>query len=309
MNAIAHLQAEPDQLKLLRARAHFYARASALSILQLIFAVLLPVVGAVLAVWRPELRAPVAAMSLAILAFDALFFDRQQKLILRRAAKIMEQFDCVVLDLPWASFVAGEKAEAEDINNAAAKYSRRHDDSNLSEWYPNTISRTPMHIGRIICQRANLRYGSQLRRGYTTVIAIGVLTLIALLIIAGFAQNLRMNDWVLAVAPATPILSWAVREFYRQRDMAETLEELLKLTNKLWETANQVGYDPTICRQQSRDLQNAIYSRRAGGPLVLSYLYRLKRPELEQEMHQTVADLIKASGRICSRSISSNALP
>jgi hypothetical protein len=249
-----------------------------------------------LSIWYPELRAPVAAMSLTILALDALVFDRQQKLILRRAAKIIEQFDCAVLDMQWASFVAGEKAETEDINNAAARYSKRHDDKMVLNWYPVDAAQTPMHIGRIICQRSNLRYGSQLRRGYSAAIAYGVAGLIALLIAAGFVQNLRMNDWILTVAPATPILAWAAREYYRHRDMAEALEELLSKVNKLWEAAKKGEYEAEVCQQKSRDLQNAIYWRRAAGPVVLSFLYRWNRNDLENEMQQSVAAMTKEGG-------------
>jgi hypothetical protein len=298
VNAIARLQAEEDQLKLLRARSYLYSQASTFAGLQIILTVLLPVAGAILSIWRPELRAPVAAASLAILVLDALVLDRQQKLILRRAAKIIEQFDCVVLEISWASFVAGEKAEVEEINNAAAKYSKRSNDSMVLRWYPEYVAGTPMHIGRIICQRSNLRYGSQLRRGYTSVIAYGVVGLLALLIIAGFAQNLRMNDWILSIAPATPILAWAVREFYRHRDMAEALEELLHKANKLWESASKGDYSAEACQQKSRELQNAIYWRRAAGPVVFSFLYRWKRSSLEDEMRQTVAAMTKETSDV-----------
>ena len=288
MNAIAQLQGEEDQLRLLRARSALYSRASTLAVLQVILAVLFPVAGAIISIWHPELRAPVAAMSLAILAIDALVIDRHQKLILRRAAKIIEQFDCVVLSMPWASFVVGARAEVEDINKAAAQYSKRHDDSMVLAWYPESVGRMPIHIARIICQRSNLRYGSQLRHGYSSAISYAVFGLIALLIGAGFAQNLRMHDWILAVAPATPILAWAAREFYRHRDMAEGLEELLSKANDLWERARSGEYSAEVCELKSRDLQNAIYWRRAAGPVVLSFLYRWNRTDLENEMRQTV---------------------
>lgn len=296
MNSIARLQADENQLKLLRARSYLYSRASKLAGLQVVLTVLFPVVGAMLSIRYPELRAPVAAMSLTILALDALVFDRQQKLILRRAAKIIEQFDCAVLDMQWASFVAGEKAEAEDIDSAAAKYSKRRGDKTLLKWYPVEVAQTPMHIGRIICQRSNLRYGSQLRRGYSVVLAYGVVGVIALLIASGFVQNLRMNDWILTVAPATPILAWAAREYYRHRDMAEALEELLSKANKLWEAARKGEYEAEACHQKSRELQNAIYWRRAAGPVVLSFLYRWNRDDLEHEMRQSVAAMTKESG-------------
>jgi hypothetical protein len=294
MNQIAELQNHPDQLRLLRARAQLYNRASLLSLLQLFLTVIIPVVGAVYTIWHPDFRASVAALSLAIVAVDAFVLDRQQKLTIRRAAKVIEEFDCAVLELPWDSFTAGEMVETEDIHNAATAYSKSHDDAMLMNWYPALVAQAPLYLGRIICQRANLRYGSQLRRGYSAVIGVSAALLLGFLTIGGFAQNLPMNDWVLSVAPATPILAWAAREYYRQRDTAEALEELLKHANKFWEQARSGECSIGDCAQKSRDFQNAIYSRRANSPHVLSYLYRLKRSKLEEEMHQAVAELLRA---------------
>ena len=95
-----------------------------------------------------------------------------------------------------------------------------------------------MHLARIICQRTNLRYDSQLRRNCGVIIQVVALTLVGALIFSGLAQNLRMTEWVLSLAPATPFLAWAAREYYRQRDTADLLEDLMKEAKKLWARAS-----------------------------------------------------------------------
>jgi hypothetical protein len=47
-----------------------------------------------------------------------------------------------------------------------------------------------------------------------------------------------MTEWVLSLAPATPFLAWAAREYYRQRDTADLLEDLMKEAKKLWARAS-----------------------------------------------------------------------
>ena len=136
MNSIPILQNDEPQLKLLRARTHVYSRATMSMVLQHLLTLVLPVAGAVLAILRPEYRAYVAAASLVAVIVDALILDRQYKLLMKRAAKIAEQFDCTVLDLPWDQFTVGDKVEVEDVHAAARAYAARHDNSKLRGWYP-----------------------------------------------------------------------------------------------------------------------------------------------------------------------------
>jgi hypothetical protein len=293
MNNIPTLQNEEAQLKLLRARTHLYGRATRLMVVQLLLTLIVPVVGAVLAIFRPEFRAYVAAASLAAVIIDALVLDRQYKLLMKRAAKIAEQFDCTVLDLPWDQFTVGDKVEGEDIHAAARAYAARHDDKKLRGWYPESVGTAPLHLARIICQRTNLRYDSQLRRSYGVIIQVVALTLFGGLVVSGLVQNLPMTDWVLSMAPAAPILAWAAREYYRQRDAADLLEDLMKEAKKLWVGAQAGECDDDDCRQRSREFQNAIYTRRATSPLVMPFLYRVKRLRLEDEMSEGAADFLR----------------
>lgn len=293
MNNIPTVQNTEPQLKLLRARTHVYSRATLLMVLQLLLTLVLPVAGAVLAIFRPELRAYVAAASLAAVIVDALILDRQHKLLMKRAAKIAEQFDCTVLELPWDQFTVGDKVEAEDVHAAAKAYAARHDDAKLRGWYPESVGAAPLHLARIICQRTNLRYDSQLRRSYGVIIRVVALTLVASLFVSGLVQNLPMTDWVLSMTPAAPILAWAAREYYRQRDTADLLEDLMKEARKLWGRALAGECDADACRQKSREFQNAIYTRRVNSPLIVPFLYRFKRLRLEDEMNEGAADFLR----------------
>jgi hypothetical protein len=87
-------------------------------------------------------------------------------------------------------------------------------------------------------------------------------------------------------------LTWATREFYRQRDTAEVLEELKKQVEKLWKDVRDGGCDAETCTQKSREFQSAIYTRRTNSPLVMPFLYRIKRPQFEDEMNQGAAALL-----------------
>jgi hypothetical protein len=261
-------------------------------IVQIVLTVLVPVAAAVTTLFLPDLRPHFAALALVTLLLDTVVFDRQYKALLKRAAKIAEQFDCLVLDLPWNGFVAGERAETEDIRAAERAWSHRRDDSKLRDWYPLAAGAMPMALARIVCQRTNLRYDSQLRRSYGSVIlAVVALVLLGLLLV-GLAQDLNLTAWILTLTPATPLLSWAGREYFRQRDTAEQLEELMKKARGLWQRALEGENNDATCRDVSRELQNAIYLRRATSPLVVPFLYDIKRLGLEDEMNDAASNFL-----------------
>jgi SMODS-associating 4TM effector domain len=276
----------------LRARTHIYALASQILVAQLVLTLLIPTLGAILVLFVPSARAAIAALALLITALDVLLLDRRQKLLIKRAAKVGESFDCAVLSLPWDRFNAGDPLEIEDIHAAARAYALHKDDSGLRDWYPIAAGHAPLHLARIICQRTNLRYDSQLRRSYgTIVVGIGCAILL-MLFVAGFVQDLKLSDWVLTMAPASPILTWAAREYYRQNDTADSLEEHLRAAKTLWARALADECDAEHCLARSREFQNAIYYRRASSPLIVPLLYRFKRLKLEDDMNEAAANFL-----------------
>lgn len=291
-NKIPVLQNEEAHLMLMRARHWIYLVAQRLLITQMLLTVLVPVVGAVWSVYQPEIRPYFAAVALAVLLVDTIFLDRECKMLIKQGAKIGEKFDSEVLGLPWNRFVAGEEPEAEDVRSASRQWSKRHDDTKLRDWYPAAAGEMPLALGRIICQRTNLRYDAKLRRSYGKIILSVACTVVLGLFMAGLVQDLSFTAWVLTLVPAMPLLQWVGREFYRQQDAADQLEDLWKRATLYWKRALAGECDADNCLQESREFQNAIYLRRATSPIILPFLYKFKRLTLEDEMNDTAEDLL-----------------
>lgn len=291
-NKIPTTQDAPAQIKLLRARKHTYSLADALFLVQLAINVGLPTVGGAIALVWPEAKPCVAAFALAAIVLDPLLVDRYLKRLLKQAAVIAEQFDCAVLQLPWDKFTVGDTVDHEEIHTAAASYTARRDDTAIMGWYPREVGKVPLHIARVICQRTNLRYDSSLRRRYGTILVLASLGLAALFVVVGLAQDATITAWVLTMAPATPLLAWAAREYYRQIDAADALEALKKQADALLERALADACPPDDCQAMSREFQSAIYLRRVANPLLVPFLYRFMRPRLENEMHEGAAHLV-----------------
>lgn len=292
-NSIPERQNEEDQLQLLRARQHIYAQATRFLVAQLIITLLLPLLGAILAIFGPSTKPYVAAMSLIILLLDVLWLDRRQKTLIKRAALIGEQYDCAALELPWNEFNVGERVEAEEIHSAAKAYAKHNDDTRLRDWYPPNVGALPLSLARIVCQRSNIHYDRRLRTMYGNSIRAGAIVLVLTIAIYGLAKDLSMTAWVLTMTPAAPILAWAAREFYRQIDSVEPSEKLSREALKFWNDALLHRNDEAQCLTRSREFQDAIYTRRATSPLIFPLVYRFRRAQLEDEMHHGAAEFLK----------------
>lgn len=292
-NKIPNTQEAPAQIKLLRARKHTYALADRLFVAQLILSVALPVIGGGIAAVFPVAKPWVAALALATIVLDALLIDRYLKALLKRGAIIGEQFDCIVLELAWDQFSVGDKIDPEDIHRAARAYSSKHDDSAIIGWYPKEVGDVPLHVGRVICQRTNLRYDSSLRRRYGTYLVQAALALVGAFFLIGLTQDSTITGWVLTMAPATPLLAWAARECHRQGDAAASLETLKKQADGLLDRVMADDCSPDDCGEASREFQSAIFLRRAANPLIIPSLYAYMRPQLEDEMKVAAEQLVE----------------
>jgi hypothetical protein len=299
MNKIPENQNMDRFQRVMRAKSQIYVEAVRLQVLQFAVTVVLPVMGACVAVLSATTRPYVAFAALFVTVLDVLWLDRSQRQRLKTSAKMAEAFDCGVLELPWNGFAAGKPVDAETIDAAARAW--KGDPQKLLDWYPKIVGSAPLHLARIICQRTNLWYDSRLRRRYGKWLVIFALEITLLLFIAALAMNLSMLDFVAVITTASPVLIWAIRENFRQADAADAIEILKGEAETLFERAKTGQCGHSQCEQRSREFQDAIFARRAMNPLIFPLIYRRMRPEMELQMNAgaeaLLSDLIPAQAR------------
>ena len=297
-NAIPSRQNEPAQIKLLMARRQTYKDAERLQRLQVAVAVLLPLAGAVAALIWPGARPFVALAALAILLVDAVFLDRPLKALLTKAARIAEEFDCQVLQIPWNGFAVGARPKPEEVQEATRRFTDGGGtDAELLDWYPPVVGRAPLGAARIVCQRTNIWYDQSLRRRASFVLLAAALLLVILLTAVGIAVGLSLPDFMLTVAaPATPILGWALREQLRQADTAKALDAMRVPIDQLFERLRTRQCDDAECLSGSQDFQAAVYAHRARSPLPPPWIYARMRPGMEVNMNANAEELLARLG-------------
>lgn len=292
LNDIPRLQNEPAQIRLRKAIRATFDRARAVVVLQALLAVVAPIVGAVVTLFWPEARPWVAAIAMLIILLDALRLDRWQKKLLKLGARLSEAFDCRVLDLPWDGFTAGAEPDPEDIRRAEARYERRGLRAVLADWYPRSVGEAPPHLARLMCQRTNLHYDSNLRRSYASVLRwIAVIVPIGLAVATGLVTN-EITDFFFLLSTVTPLIAWCLREAYRQQDTADFLETLMTQARRLWADALADRCGADHCAARAREFQSAIFARRATATPILPGVYANRRAGLEDEMYAAAADFL-----------------
>jgi hypothetical protein len=291
MNTIAQDQDTPKFQRLLKARQRVYSDATRYQILQMTLTVALPVVGAILALANQEARPYVALYGLIATALDVMWVDRMQRRLLKVAAKISEEFDCGLLKMPWNSFVAGKREDAE-VTDAAARRWNDHA-SSVAGWYTGIAPTARHHMARLVCQRMNLQYDASLRRKYGTYLIWSAGIFFIALIVGAVVKDLRLIDFAALAATVSPAIFWAIREQFRQSDSAATNEILKGEAEKFLESVRTSGCDDAECEKRSRELQDALFQRRVANPLVLPLVYLLMRNELEKQAWAGADALLK----------------
>lgn len=278
-------QETPPLRRLFLARQGLYDVAKRWQLTQLLFIVCLPILGAIWGVLFPLHRPAISAMAVLLTLLDVLLLDRQYRKSLKRAAKGAELFDTTLFKLPWNALSAGPQLSVEEIE----RHYRARDATKLDPekigWYPAGVGRAPLHIARVICQRANVSYDSALRRHYAALLLGVVFIVAAAIFLTGLLSSATLSDVVLtALVPPAPLLIWALREYFRQIDAADANETVQRESEALLNRVIADQCDEPNCSAQSVQLQSALFARRAANPLLFPGVYKFRRPRLEGEM-------------------------
>lgn len=286
-------QNKPERLVLLRAQRLFYARAKKYQACFALLALTLPLMGVIFGASYPEIRPYLGFGSIVVLLLEVGIVARLQKEDCKRGARVQEQFDTEVLKLDWNQLVAGRRVDVEEVRAITSTEMADSERKRLQNWYEVDVSRLPIELGRLICQRTNLAYDMRIRRNYVAILLWAAGAMSGALVAVGIYQGLNINDLILTLClPVLPMVAYVLREHRKQNDTIETLTTLKSEVEKLWDKAlsGASSEELTSC---SRALQDAIYRHRASNPLVFDWLYDKLRNREEDLTHHAVEKLVR----------------
>ena len=291
-NGIATRQNAPENLRLLAAQRVFYASAKQTATIQVWIAGLTPILGAVLAALYPKAAGWAAVAGIGAALSDVLWLDPKQTDWRRCGANTQEKFDCTVLALERNEALEGQCPTIEEIYAASQEYVA-NENSPIADWYPKKAANVSLSQGRLVCQRSNLWWDSELRRRYRGWIVVSISIIIAGCFCFGFEQQWTLDHFVLAfLAPLTPALMWAGREWKRQTEGASNLDRLRETTEQLWGQMLKGNLSEAELTLRSRTLQDAILVGRRERATVFDWVYRRLRNKQEKQMNVGAEEMI-----------------
>ncbi|MEN8506307.1 MULTISPECIES: S-4TM family putative pore-forming effector [Paraburkholderia] len=292
-NDIPARQARDENKILLRARHRNYRTAKLTQGVLVTLSVLLPIFGVLVGSHHPQVRPYVALAGLVLLLLETALIDGRQKERIKRGAKLQEQFDTAVFDLPWNRFVAGSRVEPEDVRALSANPLSAAREKHFEAWYEPCVGRLPLHLARLVCQRTNISYDARLRRKYGDALLLLTLTFGIVLSFLGLSTSLKFPELVMTLlVPFMPVLTWALKERLQHASTALSLTNLGSEWDKIWARALDGAGEAQI-KNDSRDLQDAIYQHRQRSPLVFDWVYYRLRTSSEDQARHAAEDMVE----------------
>lgn len=283
---ISEAQNAEKQLQRLAAQRQLYATAKLVFGCQVVLGGPIAIIGVIFVLIRPEFKVYVATWGLLVAFCDLFWLTPWQRALRGNAAKIQEAFDCDVLGLKWNDLKAGKHPDPELVKAQSTRYERWADRMpTLKNWYSPCVDELPLHIGRIICQRANCWWDSTQRRQYAAWI-VGIVTSI-FVVICGFSLigGASLEGLLLkGILPLAPGLMIGLRQFAEQREAADRLDRLKDHCGTLWKEALS-GKSKLVLTDMSRNLQDEILENRREAPPVLDLIFKRLRKDYEVSMN------------------------
>jgi SMODS-associating 4TM effector domain len=293
MNSIPTEQNTERQLQRLAAQRQLYATAKTIFGWQVLVSGPVAVCLAFSVIVFPELKGFAALWGLLVTLCDVAWLTPWQKRLRNAAARIQELFDCDVLALPWDELKAGKRPDPELVNEQAEKYNAwAASMPTVSDWYPKEVGSLPMHVARLVCQRANCWWDAKQRRRYAVTVVFCVIAIFTAVLFLAMGNGFTIEDFVTkVVAPLSPALLLGFRQCTEQMEAATRLDKLKEHAERLW-TEALAGKGETKMTMGARGLQDEILENRKRSPLVFDAIFRRLRRDYEFQMNHGVAEFV-----------------
>lgn len=303
MNKIALKQNEQKQLERLAAQREIYSFAKRLHLAQIVLTVFLPIIFFILSSIYTSFIVYSALFGIIAFVVDSVFIAPLIKNQKVKAAKIQELFDCEVLELDKSPLKVATDVSVEEIllnYNAHKKIATNIE--KIRDWYPTNINDLPISVARIICQRADCWWDSQLRIRYSNFLKyFGIVVFLSIFIVA-FFNNSGVTDLTLFLSGLVPFFQFCNKEFFEHHEAAKRLNELVQYSETIWQEAINNTEDYHRNKLNSRRLQDEIFEHRSKSPLILDKFYNLFRDQNEVLMNRTSEILIEEANEKINKS-------
>jgi hypothetical protein len=306
-NDINARQSTDQFIKYFSASSQIYSEVKTLTEREAILSVPIPLLLSVCAILFPQYKVWAAFYGITLSFLNILFFENMVHSLKKEAAKVQELFDCELFGMEWSSFRIGEKPLPGKVTFAADRYQKSHSKDELKNklkiWYPD-VNNLPIELARIICQRSNLVWDTELRETYVRYLKIIVTMICVIAVGVGIGLKMTMEGFILSLmAVIFPTILWFIREIKKQRGSVETLKQLTSYVNDLWKNALNKNLDQTQIQARTRLLQDEMYSHRASNQPIFEWVYKqIKiKNDMDKQMNTEAQAMIEEALKVLGK--------
>ncbi len=294
VNAMSKEQNSDQQVLRLAAASAVYSRAKVVLAVQASLTVVGGFSWSIAVAKFPQYKVWAAFYSFTVALMDALVLERLQSRLRKQGAKIQELFDCQLFHLPWRGLLAGDPPDPELLIEEGTRYARKYTNLfHIKDWYPPAVSKVPLPLARLICQRSNAWWDASLRRRYSVGLQVVLWLLGVFVLVLAIRSGMTVEKFVLAVlAPLTPAILWGAREIRKQTSAMKELEKLKGHTELQWKAALSGGLAGEPLERASIEIQNEIFHLRSRNPFIFDWLNQLLRDRQQKTMSQAAEELV-----------------
>lgn len=293
-NNIPQTQNSQRQLRKLATQRVLYTKAKRILYIQMLLTMPPALIWAFVISGCPDAKVWATFYSIVITILDVALIDSLKKKFVKKAAIVQEYFDCDVLEMEWPIWKIGQQDDPELESDASQTHLRKDPGyAKLLDWYPTSVGLLPLHLGRIVCQRANLRYTYSLQRKYSYALLVLMIFLTVVVFVIGLIGGMTLSKFVMAVfSPMLPTYLWGIREYQRQTEAAKASNKLRIQAEGFYRRAIAMNLAESECTMESRRLQDEIFERRLNNPLVIDWVYNLLRDKHESQLNAGAEELV-----------------
>lgn len=295
LNSIHSRQNEEPYTDYLAAAFYYDTWVKRTSAAQMILTVLVPVVLSAIAINRPGFSVWAALYGVGVAVADAILLDDRQEYCKKKNARFLELLDTELLGIRWHEFKAGKNPQPQEWAVPARKFRQRgHRLHRLKNWYSGEIGKLPPRQARLMCQRTNIWWPMEMRRGYIFFLRTLLILLPFAVIGVGVSRRLQLEQFILALlVPMFPAALWLIREMKKQVKCFDNLEKINGKWLAVWERTLDNEFTDEEYEQSVRDIQDDLYDHICSHPPVFEVIHAYYEKDFEEVMNKEIKHFVQ----------------
>jgi hypothetical protein len=285
MNRITQRQNETKFIEYLKAQRVAYTQCKiyqVFDVVSVLMAIVLPIIGML----NNNIVNYLGAFGV-LWTIIYLVTENYRKRKTEQGAKIQEQFDTELFEIPWNNILCKYKVNPDTQVDLAKEYNG----NDLTNWYSLEVnSSLPKSIAIILCQRINFSWELKQRKRYVAFLILLLVTYYGLFVVIFICKNIGFYDILLLIAPSLSFLIYCVQNSLSLKNHItsknETLEQIDEILDKYAE--NKEIPNESVLRQ----IQDIIYIERTVPEKIPDWFYKLSKSSNENRTDSIIKSLI-----------------